>query len=100
MGHDSIILKEILRPVLFWDVDLAGLDLDVHAAYVIRRVMEHGNRDEVRAVWRYFGAETIKHHLLSARSLSPKTVSYFANIFNISRSQFRTHISDKAKTWP
>lgn len=95
-------IKDHLRPALFWDTDFSALDVDDHAAYVIVRVMERGTREEVRAVWNYFGAETIKKHLLSARDLSPKTISYFANQFNMSKSQFKAvRIQDeRIKTWP
>ena len=93
--------KNSLRPALFWDVDFSTLDLDENAAFVIIRVMERGTREEVRTIWNYFGAETIKQHLLSARSLSPKTISYFANQFKIGRSQFRSTISqNRVSIWP
>ncbi len=102
MKHNPQKIKDFLRPALFWDVDYSVLNLDDHAAFVIVRVMERGNREEVRAIWNYFGADTIKQHLLSARSLSPKTISYFANQFKIQSSQFRSAIisQDQVNTWP
>jgi hypothetical protein len=101
MKNDSKKIKESLRPVLFWDMDYNELDFDQHAAFIIIRVMEHGTKEEVRAIWNYFGAETIKKHLLSARALSPKTISYFANLFKVNRSQFRCNTNqERVKTWP
>lgn len=88
--HNTQKIKDKLRPELFWDVDFRSLDVDKHTAFVIVRVMERGNREEVRIVWNYFGEETIKKCLLSARSLSPRTVSYFANQFKIHPSKFRS----------
>lgn len=87
---------------MFWDTDFNTLDADDYASYVIVRVMERGTREEVRAVWNYYGPENIKKQLLSARNLSPKTVSYFANQFKISPSKFRTVriCNDQIKTWP
>lgn len=101
MKYDSKKMKESLRPVLFWDMDYNELNPDQHAAFIIIRVMEHGTREEVRAIWKYFGAQTIKKHLLSARFLSPKTISYFANIFKVGSSQFRCKSNSVGvKTWP
>ena len=101
MKHDLEKIKDSLRPALFWDVDFNRLNLDENASFVIIRVMERGTREEVRTIWNYFGAETVKQHLLSAQSLSPKTISYFANQFKISRSQFRSVVNrDKVSTWP
>ena len=85
-------IKEGLRASLFWDVDFGKLDLDEHKVFVIVRVMERGTREEVRKVWSYYGDEAIKKHLLKARSLSPKTISFFSNQFNIPRSQFRSAV--------
>jgi hypothetical protein len=91
----------LLRPSLFWDVDLSKLDMVQHAAFIIVRVMERGRREEVRYIWTYYGEEIIRKHLLEARSLNKKTVSYFANKFNISRSQFKSFKDkEQVQTWP
>ncbi len=101
MKFDSNSVKSSFRPELFWDVDFSKLDLDEHAAFIIVRVMENGIREEVRSVWEFYGKETIKHHLTQARYLSPRTISYFANLFKISRSKFRSSSPiENAKTWP
>ncbi len=90
-----------LRPSLFWDVNLSKLDLDQHAAFIIVRTMERGTREEVRTIWNYYGESTIKKHLLEARSLHRKTISYFANKFHVSRTQFKSFDDQKrGKTWP
>lgn len=36
------------RPALFWDTDLNSLDAQKHAEYIIERIMDFGNDDEVR----------------------------------------------------
>jgi len=89
------------RPSLFWDVNPAKLDMDQHAAFIIVRVMERGTREEVRFVWQYYGEEIIKKHLLEARFLHNKTISYFANKFDVSRTQFKSfHNRGQVSTWP
>ena len=37
-----------LRPALFWDTDPKKLDIHKHAKYIIERIMDFGNDDEVR----------------------------------------------------
>lgn len=101
MIQDPRKIKAFLRPELFWDVDFSNLDLDAHAAFVITRVMERGTRQEARAVWNYFGEETIKNHLTAARYLSPKTISYFAIILKIDPTKFQSYsIQNRVRTWP
>lgn len=36
------------RPALFWDTDPTKLDVQKHAKYIIERIMDFGNDDEVR----------------------------------------------------
>ncbi len=36
------------RPALFWDTDPKKLDVQKHAKYIIERIMDFGNDDEVR----------------------------------------------------
>lgn len=90
-----------LRPALFWDVNPDKLDMARHAAFIIVRVMERGTREEVRYILNYYGEAIIKKHLLEARSLHKKTISYFANRFDVSRSQFKSFRGrDQVRTWP
>ncbi len=98
--QDSLSLS-LLRPSLFWDVNPDRLDADRHAAFIIVRVMERGTREDVNTVWHYYGEETIKIHLLAARSLHKKTISYFANKFSVSRAQFKSfHHGEQVQPWP
>lgn len=99
--QDAEKIKASLRPELFWDVDVNKLDLDTYAGFIITRIMERGTREEARAIWNFYGKEKIKHHLTAARYLSPKTISYFANIFNISRTEFQSSSTqNRVSTWP
>lgn len=101
MKFSSDSLKSSLRPELFWDVDVSELDLEEHAAFIIVRVMENGTREEVRFVWGLYGKDAIKKHLTQARYLSPRTISFFANLFKISRSKFKSSSSfEDVRTWP
>lgn len=101
MEQYSKHMKESLRPELFWDVDVNKLDLDIHAGFIITRIMERGTREEARAIWNFYGKEKIKYYLTAARFLSPKTISFFATIFKISRTEFQSSSTqNRVSTWP
>lgn len=76
---------------LFWDVALGSMDLEIHADFLIVRVMERGTREDVRMVWTHYGQDKVRDSLLSAPSLSRKTIAFFANQFGLSRDAFRAH---------
>jgi hypothetical protein len=95
------MIKDGLRPSLFWDVDFNQLDVDAFPAFVTIRVMEHGTREEVRAVWNYFGREKVKRYLLEARSLHPKTIAFFSHVLQLNRFEFRSFENRGNDTnWP
>ncbi len=82
---------------LFWDVDADTLDAEVHADFIICRVMERGRSQDVRAVWDFYQPHRIKETLLRAPSLSRKTIHFFANQFDLPLDSFRAY--ERAKNW-
>jgi hypothetical protein len=92
---DSFLSK--LSPGLFWDVDAKAVDPKKHADFIIERVMERGSHEEVRATWAYYGAKKIKDSLLEAPALSPRTIAFFANQFDIPHTAFRAY--ERGNCW-
>jgi hypothetical protein len=74
---------------VFWDTDPASIDPERHENFVIARVMDRGTLDDVRAAWDFYGAERVQTALLQAPSLGAKTISFFANQFDLPREAFR-----------
>lgn len=58
-----------LRQSLFWDVDPKTIDLECHAQYVIERVLDFGNDDEVRWLWRTYSKRKIRNVVQKSRVL-------------------------------
>ena len=79
---------------LFWDVDPTQLDAEVHARFIIRRVVERGRLADVKTVWAHYGPDAVKAALIGARSLDRRTVAFFANQFGISTAEFRASSRD------
>jgi hypothetical protein len=47
------------RPALFWDTDLSKLNWELHQRFIIRRVMQRGNKAEQQELLNLYGAETV-----------------------------------------
>jgi len=85
---------------LFWDVDPALLDADIHAGYIIPRVMEHGSWGDVKRIWSFYGSERIRRQLMEAPSLSKRTIHFFASYFSLSQADFKAQRKlSSCKTW-
>jgi len=81
---------------LFWDVDISTLSIEKHRRYIITRVVERGNCDDIKYVWKIYGPEMVKDVLVNARFLNRKNISYFANLFGISADEFRAYTAKEA----
>lgn len=57
------------RRSLFWDTDLAKIDPKKNARYIIERILEFGNEDEVRWVWQNYSPKFIKHVMNKSRGV-------------------------------
>jgi hypothetical protein len=98
LDHDPLLSR--LRPGLFWDVDLNRLGSEQHRNFIIERVAERGNLEEMRLVWNHYGPARIEQALLAARGLTPKTVAFFANQFNKPPESFRSYRQDSSDVIP
>lgn len=74
-------IKSIFRPSLFWDA--GEIDAAKHAAYIIARVLDFGNIEDVHALRKIFPDEKIIETIRTRRSLLPKTGKYWAVKLNI-----------------
>lgn len=75
-------MKDKTKPVfnkrIFWDVDFEKIDYDSKAHFVIERVFERGDVDDIRNCRRYYGDKKITEVLLNAKFL-PETRMYLAS---------------------
>jgi hypothetical protein len=72
------------RPTLFWDVDPKTIDTKKHARYIIARILDLGNDDEVRWMWRTYSKRLIGSVVKKARGLNPQTRSLWSAILQSS----------------
>lgn len=76
---------------LFWDVDVSKLDFDKNERFVVERVFERGDVEDIRACRRYYGDALIEGILLNAQSISTQRLYLISAIYNKPLSAFRCY---------
>ena len=71
-------IKPVFHRRIFWDVAFDKLDYDAKANFVIERVFERGDVDDIRNCRRYYGDEKVREVLLKAKFL-PLSRIYLAS---------------------
>ena len=69
--------KPIFDRRIFWDVAFDQIDYDHKSAFVITRVFERGDVEDIRNCRRYYGDDRIREVLLNAK-FRPETRMYLA----------------------
>ena len=81
---------------LFWDVDIGKIDDIRNIRLIIERVFTMGDLQDVIAVIKFYGLETVKHELMNAGYLDNKTLSWVSNFFNIPKATFKCFIKKQS----
>lgn len=76
---------------IFWDVNFEGIDYDAKARFVIERVFERGDVDDIRQCRRYYGDEKISEILLTAKWLPLPTLYLAAAVIDKKINEFRCY---------
>jgi len=78
-----------LSKSLFWDVDTDSIDLDIHARFVIERVLSRGSVNDWFVLLDLYGKKRISEEVVHIRSLDPKSLNFLTVSFNIDKEKFR-----------
>lgn len=82
--------ERFLKKEFFWDVDFEKLDLWENRNYIIGRVLEWGDVDEVVALFKYYDKEVIIKACLFNTEISKRTISYLCSFFDVKPQDFRS----------
>ena len=83
--------KPIFNKRIFWDVDFEKINYDAKSNFVIERVFERGDVEDIRNCRRYYGEEKVSEALLNAKFL-PETRMYLASaVINKPITEFRCY---------
>lgn len=76
---------------IFWDVDFDKLDYDAKASFIIERVFERGDVEDIRHCRRYYGDKMVVEALLNAKFLSLGTWHFVSSVFEQPLEAFRCY---------
>jgi hypothetical protein len=83
--------KPIFNRRIFWDVDFDKIDYDDKASFVIERVFERGDVDDIRQCRRYYGDDKVIDNLLNVKFLPLHTTYFVSAIFDKPLEEFRCY---------
>ena len=84
--------KPVFNKRIFWDVDFEKLDYDNKASFIIERVFERGDVDDIRQCRRYYGDEKVSEVLLNAKYLPERRLHLAAAVIDKPITAFRCYI--------
>ncbi|HPJ60229.1 MAG TPA: hypothetical protein PLV06_13755 [Bacteroidales bacterium] len=84
--------KPIFNKRIFWDINFEQIDWDAKANFVIERVFERGDVDDIRQYHRYYGDEKVTSALLQAKYLPLHTILFASAIIDKPLYEFRYYI--------
>ncbi|MEQ8425996.1 MAG: hypothetical protein RIA63_14855 [Cyclobacteriaceae bacterium] len=83
--------KPIFNKRIFWDVVFENIDYDAKSKFVIERVFERGDVEDIRNCRRYYGDEKVRDVLLSAKFLSHTTMYLASAVIDRPVEDFRCY---------
>ena len=83
--------KPVFEKRIFWDVDFENIDYDTKANFVIERVFDRGDVQDIRNCRRYYGDEKVTEALLNAKFLSETSMYLASAVINRPITDFRCY---------
>jgi hypothetical protein len=84
--------KPIFEKRIFWDVDFERIDYDTKSNFVIERVFERGDVEDIRQCRRYYGDKKVTSVLLNARFLPEHRMYLASAVIDKPLNEFRCYI--------
>ncbi|MFA5871928.1 MAG: hypothetical protein WC858_04395 [Parcubacteria group bacterium] len=78
-------MKTLQKKSLFWDV--AALDPQKNAGFIIERVLAFGDKEDVKWALAFYGEEAITSVVRKSKTLDQKSLQFWCNYFNLDKSQ-------------
>lgn len=83
--------KPVFARRIFWDVNFDALDYDAKASFIIERVFERGDVEDIRQCRRYYGDEKIRDVLVNAKWLSLQTIYLACALFDNQLTDYKCY---------
>ena len=53
--HSAEINLSLFSPHIFWDVDIAKINVDINKKWLVKRVLEYGLINDWQIIYKYYG---------------------------------------------
>ncbi len=83
--------KPVFNRRIFWDVNFDALDYDKRARFIIERVFERGDVDDIRQCRRYYGDAFITKVLLTAKYIPERRLHLAAAVIDKPVNDFQCY---------
>lgn len=87
----NAVHKPVFNKRIFWDVDFEALDYDKKSSFIIERVFERGDVDDIRQCRRYYGDERITDVLLNTKYLPERRLHLAAAVIDRPYTEFKCY---------
>ena len=76
---------------IFWDVDVATIDMEKNGVFVLQRVLQYGLLKDWLIIKSNLGLERIKSIAVQIPVLDDVSISFLSNLLHIEKSEFRCY---------
>ncbi len=86
---------------LFWDVDLASIDLEKNRKWLVKRVLEKGELPDWKLLKQTYDREELREAVMTMRSLERRALSFACAVLEIDQTKTRCfmNLSSQATHW-
>lgn len=84
--------KPVFQKRIFWEVNFEKMDYDDKATFVIERVFERGDVEDIRQCHSYYGDKKTEEVLLNAQYLPLKKIYLASAVINKPLTDFRCYL--------
>ena len=99
MNDCNQTLEQIIQNKRSYFWDKGPLNPQKDRFVIIERFLEFGAKDEILIIVDYYGRESLKEVIRQSRSLSRKTVNYFALLLDIPLGETRCFSDASPPLW-
>jgi len=79
----------IFSSYCFWDLDRSKLKLEEDKRYIITRIVNCGNMDDIKKLFNYYGWDTVREEVVKISYLNNKIFNWLSSLFEINPKDFR-----------
>lgn len=91
----SLVSK--LSKHLFWDVEVEKINPDIHASFIVERVLKKGNLEDLNLLSNFFSSNQINTIIKNLKNLDPKSANFAHIYFNIPKNEMKCYTKNPSQ---